>query len=187
MEETPKPGDPRLERSITRVIGGRFNAMQGAAEAARSLDYDVITIDEPVVGDARTMGPIVLNMARAMADGKSRPLAVLASGETTVKVTGQGKGGRNQELALSVVKTLAGESAELALASFGTDGIDGPTDAAGAYADSTTLTRASRQALDPDSFLADNNAYAFFQGLGDLIITGPSTTNVGDIQVVLFR
>jgi len=104
-----------------------------------------------------------------------------------VKVTGQGKGGRNQELALSVVKTLAGESAELALASFGTDGIDGPTDAAGAYADSTTLTRASRQVLDPDSFLADNNAYAFFQGLGDLIITGPSTTNVGDIQVVLFR
>ena len=187
MEETPKPGDLRLERSITRVIGGRFNAMQGAAEAARSLDYDVITIDEPVVGDARTMGPIVLNMARAMADSKTRPLAVLASGETTVKVTGQGKGGRNQELALSVVKTLAGESAELALASFGTDGIDGPTDAAGAYADSTTLTRASRQVLDPDSFLADNNAYAFFQGLGDLIITGPSTTNVGDIQVVLFR
>jgi hydroxypyruvate reductase len=187
IEETPKPGDPRLERSITRVIGGRFNAMQGAAEAARSLGYDVITIDEPVIGDARTMGPVVLNMARAMAGGKKRPLAVVASGETTVKVTGQGKGGRNQELALSVVKTLAEESGDLALASVGTDGIDGPTDAAGAYADSTTLKRASSQGFDPDAYLADNNAYAFFQALGDLIMTGPSTTNVGDIQVVLFR
>jgi hydroxypyruvate reductase len=187
IDETPKPGDPRLERSITRVIGGRFNAMQGAAETARSLGYDVVVIDKPVVGDARTMGPVVLNMARAMAEGKKRPLAVIASGETTVKVTGQGKGGRNQELALSVVKMLTEEAGELALASVGTDGIDGPTDAAGAYADSTTWQRASKQALDPDIYLADNNAYAFFQGLGDLIITGPSTTNVGDIQVVLFR
>jgi hydroxypyruvate reductase len=187
IEETPKPGDPRLERSITRVIGGRFNAMQGAAEAARSLGYEVITIDEPVVGDARTMGPAVLNMARAMAEVKSRPLAVVASGETTVKVMGKGRGGRNQELALSVVKTLAEESRDVALASFGTDGIDGPTDAAGAYADATTLKRASKLQLDPDTYLADNNAYAFFHSLGDLIMTGPSTTNVGDIQVVLFR
>lgn len=187
IEETPGPGDPRLERSVTRVIAGRFNAMQGAAEAARSLGYDVITVDKPVVGDARTMGPAVLNIARAMAEGKKRPLAVVASGETTVKVTGNGKGGRNQELALSVVKALAEESGELALASIGTDGIDGPTDAAGAYADATTLERAHRQTLDPDAYLADNNAYAFFQGLGDLIMTGPSTTNVGDIQVVLFR
>jgi glycerate-2-kinase len=161
--------------------------MQGAAEVARSVGYEVITIDEPVAGDARTMGPAVLNMARAMAEGKSRPLAVVASGETTVRVTGKGKGGRNQELALSVVKTLAEESGDVALASIGTDGIDGPTDAAGACADATTLTRASKLALDPDAYLADNNAYAFFQGLGDLIMTGPSTTNVGDIQVVLFR
>jgi glycerate 2-kinase len=187
IDETPSPGDPRLERSITRVIGGRFHAMQGAADAARSLGYEAITIDEPVVGDARTVGPAVLAMARAIADGKKRPLAVIASGETTVKVVGRGKGGRNQELALSVVNTLAEDSGEIALASIGTDGIDGPTDAAGAYADTTSLTRASREALDPGAYLADNNAYAFFKGIGDLIITGPSTTNVGDIQVVLFR
>jgi hydroxypyruvate reductase len=186
-EETPSPGDPRLERSITRVIGGRFNAMNGAAEAARSLGYDVITIDEPVVGEAKKMGPAMLNMARALAEGKTRPLAVMASGETTVKVVGSGKGGRNQELALSVVNALADETNDVALASIGTDGIDGPTDAAGAYADTTTLTRAKRQSLDPASYLSDNNAYAFFQQLGDLIITGPSTTNVGDLQVVLFR
>lgn len=187
IEETPSPGDPRLERSATRVVGGRFNAMHGAAEAARSLGYDVITIDEPVVGDARTVGPAVLNMARALAEGRTRPLAVIASGETTVKVVGHGKGGRNQEMALSVVNALAKESGDVALASMGTDGIDGPTDAAGAYADTTTSARAIQQSLDPNAYLADNNAYAFFQPLGDLIMTGPSTTNVGDIQVVLFR
>jgi glycerate 2-kinase len=187
LEETPSPGDPRLERSITRVIGGRFNAMQGAAEAARSLGYDVITMDEPIVGDARTAGPAVLDSARRFASGKKRPLAVLASGETTVKVVGHGKGGRNQELALSVVNALAAESGEVALGSIGTDGVDGPTDAAGAYADTTTLNRASQYTLDPDAYLADNNAYVFFQRLGDLLITGPSTTNVGDLQVILFR
>ena len=187
IEETPSLGDARLERSVTRVIGGRFNAMTGAADAARSLDYDIITVDEPVVGDARTLGPTVLNMARALAEGRTRPLAVIASGETTVKVVGKGKGGRNQEMALSVVNSLADEPGEVALASIGTDGIDGPTDAAGAFADTTTLSRARAQSLDPNAYLADNNAYAFFGGLGDLLMTGPSTTNVGDIQVVLFR
>ena len=100
---------------------------------------------------------------------------------------GNGKGGRNQEMALSVVNPLADEPGEMALASMGTDGIDGPTDAAGAFADTTTLERARAQSLDPNASLADNNAYAFFGGLGDLIMTGPTTTNVGDIQVVLFR
>ena len=187
IEETPNPGDPRLARAVTRVIGGRFNAMNGAADAARSLGYIPIMVDEPVVGDARTMGPAVLEMARALATGKKRPLAVIASGETTVKVVGKGKGGRNQEMALSAVDALGKEWGETAMASIGTDGIDGPTDAAGAFADATTLTRAKQHALNPDAYLADNNAYAFFETLNDLILTGPSTTNVGDIQVVLFR
>jgi glycerate 2-kinase len=169
------------------VIGGRFNAMDGAAEAARSLGYDLILSKEPVVGDARTVGPVILERARTFAAARKRPLAVLASGETTVKVVGNGKGGRNQEIALSVAAALANEGGDVAVASVGTDGIDGPTDAAGACADTTTIARAHQLALDPDAFLADNNAYAFFQHLGDLIITGPSTTNVGDLQIVLFR
>jgi glycerate 2-kinase len=185
-DETPKPGDPRFARSITRVIGGRFDAMTGAEATARSLGYDVVISEDAVVGDARTMGPLVLDRARTLAAGRSRPLAVFASGETTVKVIGKGKGGRNQEMALSVAKLLAGD-AGVAMGSIGTDGIDGPTDAAGAWVDHTTLSRAAQQSLDPDAFLADNNAYAFFQSLDDLIITGPSTTNVGDIQMVLFR
>ncbi len=187
IAETPKAGDPRFERSITRVIGGRFNAMSGAAETARGLGYDVIVSDEPVVGDARTMGPIFLERARTLAAGAKRPVAVIASGETTVKVVGTGRGGRNQEIALSVAAALANETVDVALGSFGTDGIDGPTDAAGAFADTTTIARAREQSLEADAFLADNNAYAFFKKLDDLIMTGPSTTNVGDLQVALFR
>ena len=140
IAETPKAGDSRFERSVTRVIGGRFNAMNGAADTARSLGYDVILSEEPIVGDARTMGPVVLERARALAAGRTRPVAVIASGETTVKVVGSGKGGRNQEIALSVAKALAHETAEVALGSVGTDGIDGPTDAAGAYSDTTTIS-----------------------------------------------
>jgi glycerate 2-kinase len=161
--------------------------MNGAADVARSLGYDVILSDEPIVGEARTMGPLVLERARTLIAGKKRPVALIASGETTVKVIGKGRGGRNQEMALSVVRPLASEATAVAMGSVGTDGIDGPTDAAGAYVDTTTLERAEQQALDPDVFLADNNAYAFFERLDDLIITGPSTTNVGDLQVVLFR
>ena len=187
IAETPKAGDPRFEQSVTRVIGGRFNAMNGAAESARALGYDVIMSEQPIVGDARTMGPIVLDRAQALTVGRQRPVAVIFSGETTVKVVGTGKGGRNQEIALSVAKALAGVHADVALGSVGTDGIDGPTDAAGAYADTTTVARARQQSLDADAFLADNNAYAFFQKLDDLIITGPSTTNVGDLQIVLFN
>ena len=187
VAETPKAGDARLAQSVTRVIGGRFNAMDGAAATARSLGYHVMRIDEPIVGDARTMGPLVLQRARVLAKEGKRPLAVIASGETTVKVTGSGKGGRNQEIALSVAKALGDETSDVALGSVGTDGIDGPTDAAGAFSDTTTIARARQQSLDPDAFLADNNAYAFFQSIGDLIMTGPSTTNVGDLQVVLFR
>ncbi len=103
------------------------------------------------------------------------------------KSSDAGKGGRNQEIALSVATALSQEAQDIAVGSIGTDGIDGPTDAAGAYSDTTTIARAREQALDADEYLADNNAYAFFQQLGDLIVTGPSTTNVGDLQVVLFR
>ncbi len=187
IAETPKAGDPRLERSVTRVIGGRFNAMNGAAETARGLGYEVVSSDEPIVGDARTMGPVVLDKARALAAGRTRPVAVIASGETTVKVVGRGKGGRNQEIALSVAEALSQEPSEIALGSVGTDGIDGPTDAAGAYSDTTTIQRARRHSMDAAAYLSDNNAYAFFQKIDDLIITGPSTTNVGDLQIILFN
>jgi hydroxypyruvate reductase len=113
-----------------------------------------------------------------------RPVCVISSGETTVRVRGSGRGGRNQEFALAAVDLVAALGTVVA-ASIGTDGIDGPTDAAGAVVDSTTRIRARASGLDPVDFLRDNNAYAFFAALGDLIHTGPTGTNVGDLQVFL--
>jgi glycerate 2-kinase len=111
-----------------------------------------------------------------------RPIAIVASGETTVHVKGKGKGGRNQEFALAAASVIPPDAM---VASLGTDGVDGPTDAAGAVADATTLYRARAAGLDARNVLDDNNAYAFFDALGDLIHTGPTGTNVGDLQVVL--
>jgi hydroxypyruvate reductase len=112
-------------------------------------------------------------------------LCLLTSGETTVHVRGKGKGGRNQELALAMVPHLGALGVHAAAASVGTDGIDGPTDAAGAIADSTSAGRAHAAGLDPAAYLDDNNAYVFFDRLGDLIRTGATTTNVGDLQIIL--
>jgi hydroxypyruvate reductase len=159
--------------------------MLGAAAKATALGYQVIRIQEPVVGEARDAAPAHIRAVSATAQNHARPLCVISSGETTVRVTGGGKGGRNQEFALAAAAPLANLPAPVALASVGTDGVDGPTDAAGAVADSTTLTRANERGLAPAPFLADNNAYAFFDALGDLIHTGPTGTNVGDLQIVL--
>jgi hydroxypyruvate reductase len=190
VEETPKPGDVRFQRSVARVVGGRMNAMDGAREAAHALGYEVITILDPIVGEARDAGPALFERARALAAAHHHPVCVMASGETTVRVMGTGRGGRNQEMALAVaphLEKVPGTFSAVAFASIGTDGIDGPTDAAGAHADNTTASRARQLSLDPAAYLGDNNAYAFFQALGDLVMAGPTTTNVGDVQIVLFR
>ncbi len=177
---------PDAERAMYRVVGGRRDAMSGAAEAARCLGYVVTRIDEPIVGEARIAG--VEHPARAVeaAGAPAGPWCVLSSGETTVTVTGAGRGGRNQELALAAVEEMGGLGRAAVLASVGTDGVDGPTDAAGAIVDPETPLRARALRLDPPAaYLAENDAYAYFDRLGDLVRTGPTGTNVGDIQVVM--
>ena len=184
--ETPKPGDTRLARVRARVIGGRRDAMEGATSEARARGYHVVCIDEPIVGEAREASVSHLRAAVARASDVSRPTCVVSSGETTVRVTGQGKGGRNQEFALAAVTPLDALPRPIVVASAGTDGIDGPTDAAGALADSSSLARAEAAGVGiPGRFLANNDAYAFFMALGDLLVTGPTDTNVGDLQVIL--
>src|SRR5207302_5072579 len=133
-------------------------------------------------------GVSLLRASAAHASAGPRPACVIASGETTVRVVGHGKGGRNQELALAMTDLLSEAGpGSLVAASVGTDGIDGPTDAAGAIVDSTTIERARAAGLEPPSrYLDENNAYAFFLVLGDLIHTGRTDTNVGDLQVILF-
>ena len=183
--ETPKAGDLRLANARTSVIGGRRDAMDGAVREAESLGYHVICVDDAVVGEARTAGPSHLRACLATASGVGRPACIISSGETTVRVQGDGRGGRNQEFALACAAPLASLGMAAAVASVGTDGIDGPTDAAGAISDNTTLERALASRLQPDAFLDRNDAYRFFAPLGDLVITGPTGTNVGDLQFIL--
>jgi glycerate 2-kinase len=187
VDETPKPNDPRLARAVSTVIGSRRDAMDAAVAAAESLGYHVVRLDEPVDGEARLASIAHLQAMRARTSGVGRPVCIVSSGETTVRVTGRGKGGRNQEFALAAAGLLASLGAPAVVASVGTDGIDGPTDAAGALVDSSTTSRARAAGVgDAERFLADNNAYAFFAALGDLIQTGPTGTNVGDLQIILF-
>jgi glycerate-2-kinase len=183
VEETIKAGDARLARASFHVIGSRLDALAGARERAAALGYTVVEVPEPIVGEAREAGAWLAR--RAAAAGAPR-VCVLAAGETTVRVRGRGRGGRNQELALAAALEGPGTGGGWVLASAGTDGVDGPTDAAGAIVDPTTLARAAAAGLDPRRFLENNDVYRFFEPLGDLIRTGPTGTNVGDVQVVLF-
>jgi hydroxypyruvate reductase len=183
--ETPKPGDPRLARAEAAIIGSRRNAMDGAVAEAGERGYRVLRIDDPVVGEARVAAASHARAVLALASGIQRPVCVVSSGETTVRVTGTGTGGRNQEFVLAAAQLLDQLDVPGAVASVGTDGIDGPTDAAGAYADTTTIDRALAEGRPPDRYLSDNDSYAFFNALGDLIHTGPTGTNVGDLQLFL--
>jgi glycerate 2-kinase len=185
VPETPKPHDVRLAQASMSVIGGRGHAMDGAAAEAVSRGYHVVRLDDAIVGEARAVAPSHLRAALARAADVARPACIVSSGETTVRVTGDGIGGRNQEFALACAAPLEGAVAPAALASIGTDGIDGPTDAAGALVDVTTMDRARAARLDPTTFLQRNDTYHFFDRLGDLIRTGPTGTNVGDLQVIL--
>jgi glycerate 2-kinase len=183
--DTPKPGDERLARSRARVIGGRADAIDGARHAARSLGYHVHAIQEPIVGVARDAALRHATTIERLLPSMPRPACILSAGETTVHVTGSGVGGRNQEFALAMVDAIASMPGVVAVASVGTDGIDGPTDAAGAIVDRATRARAAAAGMQPETYLNDNNSYAFFEKLHDLLRTGPTDTNVGDLQVVL--
>ena len=190
VPETPKRSDPRLSRSTARVIGPQRGAIDGARTAAAALGYEVHVLPDPVTGEARVAGAAYVAALPSLAAEADRPLCVISSGETTVTVQGTGKGGRNQEFAFAMAEALAtaafARSRQIAAASIGTDGIDGPTDAAGAIVDTETLARAAGAGItDPRAYLDNNDTYTFFDRLGDLVRTGPTDTNVGDLQVVL--
>jgi hydroxypyruvate reductase len=196
VPETPKPDDRLLMRSNARIIGGRMTAVNGAAQAAMSRGYDVRVLDTPIVGEARDAARSFAADVRDTLPTLTRHACIIGAGETTVHVKGNGVGGRNQEFALALVEFIADlttsaprdgavSAPHVVAASIGTDGIDGPTDAAGAIVDATTLDRAAAQRLDPASFLRNNDSYHFFHALDDLIRTGPTGTNVGDLQVAL--
>ena len=191
VEETIKPGDPRLADARVAIVGNRRTALAAAASAAEALGYAVTIVSEPTHGEAAVAARTFLALADRQLRDASRPVCVLAAGETTVTVLGRGRGGRNQQFALAAADAGGARERPLhwrhptVLVSGGTDGIDGPTPAAGAIVDSTTCDRAVAAGLSRERALADNDAYPFFEQLGDLIVTGPTGTNVGDLQVLV--
>lgn len=186
IAETPKTGDARLRRATARVIGPQRGAIEGARRAAEALGYYVHVVREPVTGEARVAAVAHVERVAAAIAALPRPVCVIASGETTVTVSGTGKGGRNQEFAFAMARPLERLGPHVAAASIGTDGIDGPTDAAGAIVDPATFDRARAAGItSPQTYLENNDTYTFFDRIGDLIRTGPTSTNVGDLQVIL--
>ncbi|MFQ6675903.1 MAG: glycerate kinase [Fidelibacterota bacterium] len=180
--ETPKPGDPLFSRTRYRIVARNADAVRGAVGRANELGYRVAPDNGFVTGNVEDVAALFHRVKRETASSLPKPFIVIRGGEPTVTVTGKGKGGRNTELALRVASRLGGKFTFL---SAGTDGTDGPTDAAGAFVDETTLARARTAGMDPDDFLKRNDTYSFFRKLGDLLITGPTGTNVMDLEMVL--
>ncbi|MBI4520068.1 MAG: DUF4147 domain-containing protein [Gemmatimonadetes bacterium] len=187
VPETPKRGERPFARVRARLVGrGRTAAAAALAEAA-VLGYETHLLSDSLTGEAREVGRSLAEIGRRVRDSGvplPPPACLAAAGETVVTVRGDGVGGRNQELALAAALALENVDGVI-VASMGTDGIDGPTDAAGALATWTTLARARRAGLDPRAALDRNDSYPFFRALGDLIVTGPTGTNVMDLQLVL--
>jgi len=189
IEETPKPGNPVFGPSKSFIVGSSAQACTAAAHAARSLGYRVLVLTSRLEGDNGEAARFHMSVASEIVSHRRplrRPACIISGGETTVKVSGKGKGGRNQEFVLHCVRQLNTLSAPCLVASLGTDGTDGPTEAAGASADNTTLARSRKHG---NSFLSDslrnNNSYTFFNRLNDLIMTGPTRTNVMDLHIIL--
>ena len=193
VAETPKPGDPAFERVQNVVIGSNRIAANAAADAARGLGYHTLLLSTFVEGEAREVARVVAGLAKGVIRGEctvppgtrlGRPACLILGGEATVTLRGDGRGGRNQELALAAALALDGWPG-VVVTCLATDGTDGPTDAAGAFADGGTVQRAAALGLSAADHLARNDAYPFFAALDDLIMTGPTRTNVNDLIIVL--
>ena len=187
LPETPKPADLLFSSVEPRVVGNASQAVAGASTTARDMGYQVRVHSVEVTGEASVVGHELAGLGmeiRNLSSPLTKPIALLAAGETTVTLLGDGKGGRNQEVALGAALALKGVPGVLVMAA-GTDGVDGPSDAAGAMATGSTLDRARAARLDAEDSLRRNDAYPFFAALDDLVHTGPTGTNVMDLMVVL--
>ena len=180
QQETPKV----LDNVETHITGSVRELCAAAAEACGQLGYQPVLLTDHLDCEAREAGRFLADIARTHA-GRGQKAAYLAGGETVVRLTGHGLGGRNQELALAAAPGLAGLPA--AVFSVGSDGTDGPTDAAGGYVDGDTAAALAARGLDAGAALADNDAYHALQAVDGLIVTGPTGTNVNDVAVVLVR
>jgi hydroxypyruvate reductase len=187
VPETPKPGDPTLGRVTNVVVGNNELVVAAAAAEARRLGFAPCVLTRRLQGEAREVARMfaaILDEAARAGTPIGRPACLVAGGETTVTVRGSGRGGRCQEFVLALVPELAGMADVVVLAA-GTDGSDGPTEAAGAIADPATLARARAAGLDPRRALAENDSHSFFAALDDLVVTGPTGSNLMDVYLAL--
>ncbi len=185
--ETPKPGDPRLAKAAFRIVASPAQALQAAAAAARAAGVTPLILGDEMEGEAREVARVLAGIAKSCARHAlpvAPPCVLLSAGEATVTVRGAGRGGRNSELMLALAIALQGHSRIHALAG-DTDGIDGSEDNAGALIGPDTLSRAVAAGIDVRAALADNDAYTVFAGLGDLLLSGPTLTNVNDFHAIL--
>jgi hydroxypyruvate reductase len=183
IAETPKPGDPLFKRVRNTIVGSNRLALAAAARKARELGYRTLVLASEVQGETREIARMHAAIAREMVSSGRPvrpPACIITGGETTVTIRGTGRGGRNQEFALAAAMDIAGLPGVVVF-SAGTDGADGPTDAAGAIADVDTLARGP----EARRYLDNNDSYPYFQTLGDLVITGPTNTNVMDVRLIL--
>jgi len=187
VEETPKPGNVVFERVYNSLIGSNILALRAAEKEATSLGLNTLILSSSIEGETREASRFHTAIAKEVISSGNpipKPACILSGGETTVTIKGNGLGGRNQEFALAGALEISGIE-KVVLLSGGTDGTDGPTDASGAMVDHTTVHRAKSMGLDPKAHLENNDAYPFFQKLGDLLITGPTHTNVMDVRILL--
>ncbi len=188
-DETPKPDDALFAKTSNIIIGSNIQCLDAAEEKARSLGYSTLVLSSFVEGETREVARVHAALVKEILSSK-RPVpppgCLISGGETTVTIRGTGKGGRNQEFVLAAaleIDNLEGA----AVFSAGTDGNDGPTDAAGAYADWRTIKRARELGIDPYEYLEDNDSFHFFKHLDDLVFTGPTNTNVMDLRLLIAR
>ena len=186
IEETPKPGDPRLARAETKLIASPQKSLEAAAAVARKNGITPIILGDSIEGEAREVGFVMAGIAlqsRRFGQPLPAPCVVISGGETTVTVRGNGAGGRNVEYLLALALKLDGAEKITALAA-DTDGVDGAREIAGAFISADTLSRARAMGIDPWASLSNNDGHGFFEKLGDQIITGPTLTNVNDFRAV---
>jgi hydroxypyruvate reductase len=188
-DETPKPGDPRLSNARMVMVATPQMALESAAEVARKAGYETVILGNAIEGEAREVAMVHAGITRQVLQhgqpGRA-PCVLLSGGETTVTVRGQGRGGRNAEFLLALTVALDGVERVYALAA-DTDGVDGTEDNAGAITSPDTLARAAAKGLNAKEYLRNNDGYSFFSGLGDLVITGPTLTNVNDFRAIIIE
>jgi glycerate 2-kinase len=189
IEDTPKPGSTFFKKVTHRIIANNRIALGAAEKAARSLGFNAFILSSRIQGEARELAKFYGAIAREMAythNPSKKPLCLIAGGEPTVTVTGKGTGGRNTELALAMAIELKGLP-KIGFLSAGTDGTDGPTDAAGALVNGLSYSSGIQKGISPEAHLKKNDSYIFFKKAGGLLITGPTGTNVMDLHILLIK